>query len=561
MTDGIEGGLTSYGDPAFSSFIRRAFLASAGYDDTDLSRPIVGIADTTSDYVPCHRQMPELVRAVSRGVTEAGGIPFVFPTMALGEILLSPTSMLFRNLMAMETEELIAAQPMDSVVLLGGCDKTVPAQLMAAISSDRPFLSVVAGPMGTGSFRGERLGACTDCRRIWASGRAGDVSGDDVRQAREALVSTAGTCTVMGTASTMACLTEALGLMLPGGAAAPASTGARLRHAVASGRRAVRLAKDGVRPSYILSKASFRNASRVLLAIGGSTNAVIHLVAIARRAAIDLTIDEVVAERDEIPLLVDVKPSGAGYMPDFFNAGGVPVLLHELRELLEGDALTVSGKTIGEIAAESPGASQWQATIGTLTAPIGEPGALTVLRGNLAPDGAVIKVSAASSRLLTHVGKAIVFESPEDVEHRLESLDISPDDVLVLRNIGPTGAGMPEAGSIPIPRALSRQGITDIVRISDGRMSGTAYGTVVLHVSPESAVGGPLALVRDGDLIELDALAGRLWLHVHEAELNRRRQAWKPPQIPGRGWRRLYAERIQQAHLGADMDFLTPARE
>ena len=555
---GIFRNLTSYGDDKFSRYLRRAFLASQGYDGEDLERPIVGIADTSSDYVSCHRQMPEIVDAVKRGVLEAGGLPFRFPTSSWHEILTSPTTMLFRNLLAMETEEAIRAQPMDAVVLVGGCDKTVPAQLMAAASADVPALSVVAGPMITGPWRGERLGACTDCRRLWALHRAGKLDEGEIAEVEGSLCSTAGTCTVMGTASTMACVTEALGMMLPGGATPPSPTGARLRHALASGRRAVELAEGGPRPSEILTREAFENALAVLFAVGGSTNAVIHLLAIAHRAGVDLSLDDVQAASRRAPLLVDCKPVGAGYMEDLHAAGGVPVIMGVLRPLLHEATVGVSGKPLDELLQDVERPAGWQTTIRTLDAPLGPSGSLTVLHGSLAPQGAVIKGAAASPTLRRHVGPAVVFESPEDVIKRIDdpALEITVDHVLVMRNAGPVAAGMPEAGALPIPRYLAEAGVTDMVRVSDARMSGTAYGTVVLHCAPEAAVGGPLALIHDGDVIELDVDAGRIELLVDELELARRHALFTPPELPERGWRRLHAQHVQQAHLGADLDFL-----
>ena len=549
---------TTYGDTGFSRYLRRAFLAGSGLDGADLDRPVVGIANLTSDYNPCHRLMPSMVEAVSRGVTEAGGLPFVFPTLSLGESFLSPTSMMFRNLAAMETEELLAAQPMDASVLLGGCDKTVPAQLMASASSAIPVILDVVGPMMAGSWHGERLGACTDCRRMWACYRSGELDSADIGEVEQQLVSTAGTCMVMGTASTMACVTEALGMMLPGGASPPAASGARLRHAAATGRRAVELARSPLRPAEILTRSAFENALRVLAALGGSTNVVIHLLAAARRAGTKLELDDFDRIARQIPLLVDVKPSGSQYMEDFDRAGGVPVLLRALRGELDGDHVGVSGRRLDELIEEFPPPQSWQKVIHELGQPAGDFGALAVLRGSLAPDGAVIKVSAATPRLLVHEGPALVFDSPEDVARRADNddLDVTADHVLVLRNAGPIAAGMPEAGSLPIPRKLARVGITDMVRVSDARMSGTSYGTVVLHCCPESAVGGPLALVRDGDRIRLDVPARRIDLLVGDAELEQRRRLLRPRPLPSRGWRRLYAETVLPASQGADLNFL-----
>jgi dihydroxy-acid dehydratase len=562
---GFDRGLTSYGDPDFSRFLRGAFLASAGFDADDHDRPVIGLADTSSGYTTCHRSMGELLDAVERGVLEAGGLPVRFPTMSLPEILLSPTSMLFRNLAAMELEEQLAALPMDAVVLAGGCDKTVPAQLMAAASSDRPAVSLVVGPMQTGSWRGEPLGACTDCRRLWAEHRAGNLDEKEIAEAQGELCPTAGTCMVMGTASTMACLAEALGLMPPGGATPPAPTGDRLRVATRTGRVAVDLAREGVPSRQLLSAASFDNAATVLAAIGGSTNAVIHLLAIARRCGIDLTLDTLGQRAAEVPVLVDCKPAGSGYLADFDRAGGLPALMGELRRagLLELGARVVEGGTVGDRLDRLAGNGLDHPRRGTCAIrstddPVHPPGGLRVLRGSLAPDGAVLKASAATIR--SHEGPAVVFESVADAEARLDDPDlpVTAESVLVLRGAGPVGAGMPEAGSLPIPRRLAEQGVCDMVRVSDGRMSGTAYGTVVLHVSPEAAIGGPLALVRDGDRIRLDVDAGRLDLLVEPAELERRRAAWEPPAVPERGWRRLHALDVLPAHLGADLGLMAP---
>lgn len=555
---GVDGNLTSYGDNEFSRYIRRTFLASAGFDSEDLDRPVVAIINTSSDYTTCHRDMPALVDAARRGVLEAGGLPLVCPTLSLGEILISPTAMLFRNLLAMETEEAIRSYPLDSVVLLGGCDKTVPAQLMAAASANIPAVSVVTGPMRTGSWRGERLGACTDCRRYWLRYRAEEINDDEIGEVQQSLCSTGGTCMVMGTASTMACVTETLGIMLPGGATAPSGSGDRLRNAVASGRRAVELAKNPIRPLDVLTRGSFENALRVLAALSGSTNAVIHITAIARRAGIDLKLEDFDRIASEVPLLVNCKPAGEHWLEDMHYAGGVNALLKTLEPLLDTSTMNICGETLADRLKDISGPADWQEIIHPLDRPLGSTGSLVVLRGSLAPDGAVLKAAAATPELLNHRGPAVVFESPEDASNRLDdpSLGITRDHVLVLRNGGPVGSGMPEAGSLPIPRHLAAAGVKDMVRVSDARMSGTAYGTVVLHCSPEAAVGGPLAHVRDGDLVELNVDERRIDLLVDEEELKKRRATWKAPKTPERGWRRLYAERVEQAHLGADLDFL-----
>jgi dihydroxy-acid dehydratase len=560
---GVHRQLTSYGDEGLSRFLRGVFINSAGYDESDLDRPVVGIADLSSDFNPCHRLMPQLVEAVKRGVLEAGALPMVFPTISLGEGFLTPTAMLYRNLLAIDTEEMIRAQPMDAVVLLGGCDKTVPAQLMAAAVADVPVLLEVVGPMISGTWRGARLGACTDCRGYWAQFRAGRLSEAEILEVQGELATTAGTCMVMGTASTMASVTEALGMMLPGGATPPAPTGARLRHAAATGRRAAALARSPILPRDILTRAAFENALHVLAAIGGSTNAVVHLLAVARRAGVELRLADFDRVARETRLLVDLKPSGTRYMQDFNDAGGVPVLMRALRDRLDLSHVGVAGRALGELLAEVAPPAEWQDVIRVADAPIKDVETLAVLSGSLAPDGAVIKTSAASGHLLQHAGPALVFESPEDAAARLADpdLDVTADHVLVLRNAGPVAAGMPEAGSLPIPKRLAAAGVTDMVRVSDARMSGTSYGTVVLHCCPESAVGGPLALVRDGDTISLDVPARRLDLLVGEEELARRRGETRVPQTPARGWRRLHAAQVLQASLGADLAFMTGHEE
>ena len=557
---GVNRNLTSYGDVGFSRYLRRAFLSSAGYDRVDLDRPIVGIVNTASDYNTCHRQMPEMVEAVKRGVLEAGGLPMAFPTISLNEILTHPTTMLFRNLMAMETEEMIRAQPMDAVVLLGGCDKTVPAQTMAAISANVPAVQVVSGPMITGSWRGERLGACTDCRRLWAKYRAGELNDIEIEEIEQSLCSTGGTCMVMGTASTMASLLEAMGLMLLGGASPPHASGDRLKHCTISGRRAVALAETDLKPMDVLSKASFENALTVLMAIGGSTNAIVHIIAIARRAGIEITLSDFNRIGKKTPVLVDCKPAGKGYMEDLHNAGGIPVLLKELESKLDLNTRTITGSTLGEDLQQISPPGEWQSTIRKLSDPLKPQGAITALFGSLAPNGAIIKSAAASPELMIHQGPAIVFESPEDAINRIDNpeLNITPQHVMVLRNGGPVGAGMPEAGSLPIPKYLAEQGVTDMVRVSDARMSGTAYGSVILHCSPEAAVGGPIGLVKDGDIIGLDVKNERLDLLVTEEELAKREIGFEPKSPPPRGYVRLHHEHVLQAHLGCDLDFLCP---
>jgi dihydroxy-acid dehydratase len=560
---GLRKGLTHYGDAGFSLFLRKSFAKAMGYSDSDLDRPVVGITNTASGFNNCHQTVPALIEAVKRGVTYAGGLPVEFPTVSLGEPYLTPTSMLFRNLMAIDTEEMIRAQPIDAVVLVGGCDKTVPAQLMAAASAGLPAISLVTGPMMTASWRGERLGACTDCRRQWARFRAGELDEAEIAEVGGTLSTTAGTCMVMGTASTMALMTEALGMMLPGGAAIPAVNAERLRLAEATGARAVAMAAEGLVPSRIMTPAAFANAFRVLLAIGGSTNGLVHMTAVAGRLGIAADLEGIDRMGRETPVLVDLKPSGAHYMEDLYKAGGLAPILRELEPLLNLDCLTVTGRTLGEELAALPPA--WhQEVVRPLSRPLAAEGGIAVLRGNLAPDGAIIKQSAASPDLMVHEGRAVVFDGLEDMARRIddEALEVAAGDVLVLRNAGPKGApGMPESGYIPIPRKLARAGVKDMVRISDARMSGTAFGAIVLHVAPEAAVGGPLALVETGDRIRLDVPARTLELLVDAPTLDARRAAWAPPAPhPGsdRGWLRLHLEQVGQADTGCDLAFLRP---
>jgi dihydroxy-acid dehydratase len=533
-----------------------------GYSDDALDRPIVGITNTHSDYNPCHGNVPQIIEAVKRGVMLAGGLPMVFPTISIGESFAHPTSMYLRNLMAMETEEMIRAQPMDAVIVIGGCDKTLPAQIMAAVSVDLPTVVIPVGPMVIGHHKGEVLGACTDCRRLWAKYRAGEMDRAEIEAVNARLAPSVGTCMVMGTASTMACITEALGLSLQMGATIPAPHAERFRSAEASGKLAAAMAKaKGPKPSELLTDASFRNAQVVLQAIGGSSNGLIHLAAIAGRIAQRIDLDLFDRIGRAVPVLVDLKPSGAHYMEHFHHAGGVPKLLAQLGNLIDLDARTISGATLREVVANAehvPG----QDAIRPRDNPIRAEGALAILTGNLAPRGAVIKHSAASPQLLQHTGRAVVFDSVEDMARRIDDpdLDVSADDVLVLRNAGPKGApGMPEAGYLPIPQKLARAGVKDMVRISDARMSGTAFGTIVLHITPESADGGPLGLVETGDRIRLDVPARRIDVVLDDAELARRREALPALESsrPMRGYARLFHDCVLQADDGCDFDFLT----
>jgi len=556
----LKKGLTNYGDIEFSLFLRKAFIKGAGYTDDALSRPIVGIANTGSGYNPCHGNAPQLVEAIKRGVMLAGGIPIDFPTISVHESFAHPTSMYLRNLMSMDTEELIRAQPMDAVVLIGGCDKTVPAQLMGAASAGVPAIQLVTGSMLTGSHRGERVGACTDCRRFWASFRGEAIDQEEIDAVNNKLVASVGTCSVMGTASTMACIAEALGIMVPGGASPPAVTADRIRVAERTGAQAVAMIGRGLTPDKILTPQAFENALRVLLAIGGSTNGIIHLTAIAGRLGIAIDLAQLDRMSRETPVLVDLKPSGQHYMEDFHRAGGMATLLRELRPLLHLDAMTVTGRTLGE-EIEAAGPAFAQDVIRSIAQPIYREGGIAVLRGNIAPRGAIIKQSAASAPLMEHEGRAVVFENMQDLAERIDDpdLDVKDSDVLVLKRIGPVGApGMPEAGYIPIPKKLGRQGVKDMVRISDGRMSGTAAGTIVVHVTPESAVGGPLALVRNGDRIRLSVAQRSLSLLVSEEELAARGAETKTAaeDRKGRGYRKLFLRSVTQADEGCDFDFL-----
>jgi dihydroxy-acid dehydratase len=559
---GLARGLTNYGDAGFSLYLRRSFAKSMGYSGEMLERPVIGIADSKSGFNNCHRHFPELVEAVKRGVLAAGGLQVEFPTVSLGEVFLNPTSMMFRNLMSVDVEEMIRAQPMDAVVLVGGCDKTVPAQLMGAASADMPAIQLLAGPMMPTSFRGERLGACTDCRRFWALHRAGKVDSSAIETIEGNLATTAGTCAVMGTASTMASIAEALGMALPGSAAIPAVHADRLRAAEASGRRAVEMAQSPLRPSAIITERSIENALRVLLAIGGSTNAIVHLTAIAGRAGIRVDLKKLNELSDSTPVLVDLKPTGQHYMSDLYAAGGVGAVLRELKPLLHLDCMTVAGLTLEDVLEKL---DPWvdRAVVRELRNPISPVGGLVALFGSLAPNGAILKRSAADPQLFEKEGRAVVFSSLDDLAARVDApeLDIKADDFMLLQNAGPkSGYAMPEAGYLPIPARLARAGVKDMVRISDARMSGTAYGTIVLHVSPEAAVGGPLALVKNGDRIRLSVRNRAIDLMVAEEDLKKRKAAWKPPvATPARGYAKLYMDHVLQAEHGCDFDFLRKA--
>jgi dihydroxy-acid dehydratase len=555
---GLARGLTQYGDAGFALYLRRSFARSMGYSSALLARPTIGICHAASDLNNCHRHFPELIESVKRGVLAAGGLPLAFPTISLGEVFLHPTSLMYRNLMAMDVEEMCRAQPLDAVVLVGGCDKTVPAQLMGAASANVPAIQLVAGPMLSARHEGERLGACTDCRRFWASFRGGTIDRATIDRVETRLATTAGTCAVMGTASTMACIAEALGMTLPGTAAIPAVHADRLRAGEETGRTAVALAASRHTPDRIITPEAVENALTVLLAIGGSTNAIIHLTAIAGRLGIRIALARLNELSDATPVLVDLKPTGSHYMEDFFAAGGMSAVLHELKPLLNLDAVTVTGDTLGERLASPP---EWidRGVIRSLEEPFHKEGGLVALFGTLAPNGAILKRAAAGAEFFEREGRAVVFASPSDLAARIDDpeLDVHENDFLVMQNSGPkSGYGMPESGYLPIPAKLARAGVKDMVRISDARMSGTAYGTVVLHVTPEAALGGPLALVRSGDRIRLSVRERRLDLEVDNAELARRKAQWRPPPWPERGYQRLYAEHVMQANEGCDFDFL-----
>ncbi|EPX75830.1 dihydroxy-acid dehydratase [Salipiger mucosus] len=556
---GIARGLTNYGDAAFSKYLRRSFASSMGYSREMLDRPIVGIAHAASGFNNCHRHFPEMIEAVKRGVLAAGALPLEFPTISLGEVFLSPTSLKFRNLMSMDVEEMVRAQPMDSVVLLGGCDKTVPAQLMGAMSANLPAVQLVAGPMSTGRHKEHRLGACTDCRRFWQQFRSGQIDQEEIDTVERKLASTAGTCAVMGTASTMASLTEAMGMMPAHSAAIPAVSADRLRMAEETGRLAVELIGTERRPRAILTQKALENAVTVLLALGGSTNAVLHLAAIAGRVGLPLDLRRLNEISERTPVLVDLKPTGEHYMEDLHYAGGIPAVMRELRDILHLDAPTVTGETIG---ARIEAADPWvdRNVISPASEPVRETGGLVALYGNLAPKGAILKRSAANPDLFETEARAVVFSSLEDLAARIDDpdLDVTADDILLLRNAGPTSpSAMPEAGYLPIPKKLARQGVSDMIRISDARMSGTAYGTIVLHVSPDAASGGTIGLVRNGDRIRMSVATRSLELLVSDAELETRRAEAPPVKPePKRGYDWLYDRHILQAEDGCDFDFL-----
>jgi dihydroxy-acid dehydratase len=543
----------------YYSFARRAWLRSEGFNgDVFDGRPIIGICNSWSELNNCNIHLRTVAEAVKRGVWAAGGLPLEFPTISLGEMFMRPTTMLYRNLMAMDVEESIRANPIDGVVLLCGCDKTTPAQLMGCASADIPAIMVPGGPMLAGQWRNQRLGSGTDGRKLFDLFRTGKLSEEEWQEIEGGLSRSAGHCTVMGTASTMTSLAEAMGMTLTGCANIPAPDSRRLAIAETSGRRIVEMVHEDLKPSRIMTRKALENAITVDMAIGGSTNAVVHLLAIAGRLGIDLALEDFDVISRRTPYIVNVKPSGQYVMEDLFYAGGLPAVMHEILPCLHGDAFTVTGKTIRENVENSECFNR--DVIRTMAEPLHPEGGTVILRGNLAPDGAVLKQTAASPRLLKHRGAAYVFESYEDMRAQIDrdDLPVTPDSVLVMKGGGPKGApGFPEWGHIPLPRVLLKQGVDDMVRISDARMSGTSFGTVVLHVAPEAAVGGPLALARTGDEIELDADARKLTLCVEDQELARRRASFVPaaPKYD-RGYGRMFLEHVTQANLGCDFDFL-----
>ncbi|MDM5200927.1 dihydroxy-acid dehydratase [Fictibacillus enclensis] len=557
---------TSYGDAGFSAFIRRAFSRHLGHGPEDFDKPVIGIANTFSEINRCHSHVKPMIEAIKQGVIMEGGTPLEFPTISIGEMFTSPTTMLYRNLVAMDTEEMITAQPIDGTVLIGGCDKMAPAQLMGAASADKPAILFTGGPMNNGEYKGRTLGACSDCRHFWQEYKAGTVSEEEINEINERLAPTSGHCMVMGSASTIAACAEAMGMMLPGGAATPATANERMRLARETGRAIVRLVKEHIRPSDILTKKALENGIRTLMAVGGSTNTVIHLIAIAKRLGLSLTLKEFDELSRGTPFIANLRPAGKYQLQDLFHAGGINAVLKELSPLLHLDQITVTGKTLGENIAGFELSEEYRDVVRPFENPLFDEGGIAVLFGNLAPDGAIIKPKAASNQLLNHRGQAVVFSSIEDMEKRIHDpeLDVTAESVLVLQNAGPVGApGMPEAGGIPIPEKLLKQGVRDMVRLSDCRMSGTASGTVILHAAPEAAVGGAIGLVQNGDWIELDVENRSLELLVSEEELENRRRLWNPPTFETylRGYPLLYRQHVLQANDGCDFDFMLPDKK
>ena len=550
-----------FGSRDLEGFLHRAGLKNQGWSEESFAgKPVIGIANSWSEATHCNSHLRELAEHVKRGVLAAGGFPLEFPTISLGEFFLSPTSMFCRNLMSMDVEEMIRGLPIDGVVLLSGCDKTTPAMLMGAASADLPAIVLTGGPQLKGNWKGEELGSCTDCRRYWSELRAGNITQTDYDSMESAIYRSPGHCMVMGTASTMGAIVETLGMSLPGGAAVPGADSRRKILAEDSGRTAVDLVYKGIRPSSILTADAFDNAIRILLAAGGSTNAIIHLIAIAGRAGIRLDLDRFNELSESTPVIVNLKPGGKYLMEDLFYAGGVEAVLKKMSGLLNLNCSTVTGHSLGDNIADAE--CHDDDVVLSTESPLAPEGGLTILKGSLAPDGAVIKHIAASPELMKHTGRAVVFENSIDLKQRIDDpdLDVTKDDILVMKGAGPIGGpGMPEAGFLPLPKKLLAQGVRDMIRISDARMSGTAFGTIVLHVSPESAIGGPLALVKSGDMITLDVKAKSLDLDVDLEELDRRRANLAEPAVDGgfsRGYGKMYSQHITQAQDGCDFDFL-----
>ena len=558
---GIDKGLTNYGDKEFSKFLRRSFAKSMGYSNKSLNKPIVGICYTESGFNNCHRNFPEILESLKNGVLSNGALPIIFPMISLGETFLNPTSMMYRNLMSMCVEEMITAQPMDSVILLGGCDKNIPALLMGSFSTNVPSVLMVPGPMMTGSYNNQRVGACTDCRKFWAQFRSNEISKKEIMEIENKLATTSGTCPVMGTASTMAILSEVLGIMPINSATAPAIHADRLRIAERTGEIAATkiLQKKIIAKNYI-NRNSFENALRVLFAISGSTNALIHLTAMARRLNIKIDLKKINKISDETPVLVNLKPVGTGYMEDFHNAGGLDSVLKELKSSLNLECKNLEGISLKDRIKKLNNKQTNRSYIFSREKPINKKGGLIILFGSLAPDGAILKRAAATTKLLEHEGKAIVFSSLKDLSKRIDNpnLKVSEKNILILKNAGPSSdAGMPEAGYLPIPKKLAKRGVKDMIRISDARMSGTAFGTIVLHVTPEGTKRGPLAVVKTGDKIKLSEINKTIDLMISKTEIEKRLKKLKikDNKVP-RGYKKLYLESVLPATQGCDFDFL-----
>ena len=557
---GIDKSLTNYGDKEFSSYLRRSFARSMGYTTESLNKPIVGIVNTSSGLNSCHRHFPEMIEALKRGIQSQNCLGVDFPVISLGEVYLSPTSMMFRNLMSMDVEEMIRAQPVDVVVLLGGCDKTLPAMIMGAISAGKPYVVMPAGPMITNKYENERLGACTDCRRYWGKYRGGEISDQKIKEVEGKLAASSGTCAVMGTASTVACLVETMGLCLPDASSVPAVYSERLKLAEQTGEIAAKIANKKIKKIKKINEKDIYNALVVLLALGGSTNAIVHLTAIAGRAGINIDLKKFNQISNKTPVLVNLKPTGSYYMEDFYHAGGMKVVLKELQGLLKKETFNIEGKKLISIIKENSNCFHDQEVIRSKKKPFEKQGGLVSLFGNICPKGAILKRSAADKKLFEKIGTAFVFEDIKEMTKKIDDpkLNITKDDILILKNIGPkTIYGMPEAGYLPIPKKILKTGVKDMIRISDGRMSGTAFGTIILHVSPESAVGGPFSILKTGDKIKLSVKNKSLNVLLSKKELDKRLKNTKIiAPIIKRGYLKLYYDTVLQADEGCDFDFL-----